>query len=112
MVNVELLQRTLEHIKANPEEWNQGLWTHCFAGHAVRLGREGVTLHTVPGGCGGSCCMYLVQDSERLYDIERAATATLGLSVAQARDLFYSDNDLAELVRVVNEIIASSEVAA
>jgi hypothetical protein len=35
-VNVELLQKTLDTIKANPQHWNQRFWhcgtSHCFAG--------------------------------------------------------------------------------
>lgn len=37
-VNVELLRKTLDTIKANPEHWNQRHWhcdtNHCFAGFA------------------------------------------------------------------------------
>jgi len=37
-VNVELLQKTLETIKANPDHWDQDHWhcetSHCFAGFA------------------------------------------------------------------------------
>lgn len=37
-VNVELLQKTLDAIKANPKHWNQKFWhcgtSHCFAGFA------------------------------------------------------------------------------
>lgn len=37
-VNVELLQKTLDTIKANPQHWDQKNWhcgtSHCFAGFA------------------------------------------------------------------------------
>ena len=41
MVNIELLRKTLEAIKANPEHWDQGVWRcstgMCFAGWASQL---------------------------------------------------------------------------
>lgn len=41
MINVDLLTRTLAHIEAHPETWDQGTWrcgtTACFAGHAIAL---------------------------------------------------------------------------
>jgi len=40
-INVELLKKTLEAIKANPDHWEQETWhcgtSHCFAGFAELL---------------------------------------------------------------------------
>jgi len=42
MANIEMLDRVLNHIKTNPETWNQESWrcgtTFCFAGHTAVLG--------------------------------------------------------------------------
>lgn len=41
MPNMELLDKVLGHIKANPETWNQADYrcgtTYCFAGHAALM---------------------------------------------------------------------------
>jgi hypothetical protein len=41
MPNIELLEQTLETIKANPKHWDQGVWRcstgMCFAGWAAQL---------------------------------------------------------------------------
>ena len=47
-IDIPLLRKTLEHIKAHPEEWDQSSWRcdtgMCFAGWAVTLvGREWAT---------------------------------------------------------------------
>lgn len=42
MANNELLDKVLNHIKTNPETWDQSNWrcgtNYCFAGHAAILG--------------------------------------------------------------------------
>lgn len=42
MANNELLDQVLNHIKTNPETWDQSNWrcgtNYCFAGHAAILG--------------------------------------------------------------------------
>lgn len=108
-INVELLDRTLAHIEANPERWDQAVYRcatgMCFAGWAC----------TLAGG------LWISDDDEVLvaepgewpthqWDGEVVATARvratriLGLDDAQASDLFSADNTIEDLRRIVAEL--------
>jgi hypothetical protein len=107
-VNVPLLRKTLEHIEAHPEEWDQAHWrcgtVMCFAGTACHLdGGEWV----------GDLPVLLQRDGEpddavwqpsigqgHVHVVTRARRI-LGLTVGQSLCLFSAANDLGDLRRWV-----------
>ncbi len=81
-MNLDLYQRVLDQIKANPETWDQSLWhgscwtKHCFAGWAEILSG---------------------QTPEKYYFGTRSRAArALKISVSQAEYLFHADRTLAD----------------
>lgn len=100
MVNVELMQKVLDHITVHPKEWNQSTWAtrnacgtaHCFAGHAVHM--KG---HSFMWDCGDVSSM--VDGSQLVSDVAREE---LGLDLFQSLSLFYYDNTLADLYYLAN----------
>lgn len=113
-INVPLLRKTLEHIEAHPEEWNQGVWlcatSACFAGHAVVLaGGEWVEIeHAVfvrADADDNPADLANVDDKGQVVTVADRAQRILGLSWREARILFHSDNNLDDLRRIVGELI-------
>lgn len=75
--NAVLAYKTLDHIEAHPETWNQREWWcdtgGCFAGWAVHL--AGLEVRRVPFTSG-----YVVREAPgRLVPIEKAAMEVLGI---------------------------------
>lgn len=122
MVNVELMQKVLDHITAHPKEWNQASWANrwscgtsfCFAGHAANM-----TGHNFIWDFDGGAIAVEVEAGTRAFEVERATRASevegnvaialaareeLGLTVQQAAVLFNGDNSLAELYYLANVI--------
>jgi len=108
--NAALAYRVLDHIDANPLEWDQRVWqcgsAACFAGWAVRL--SGGTLTSERG---------IPEVTEGPEDIvglpvDEAAYAVLGMDADIAGDfgnedddwLFDEDNTRDDLGRLVAEI--------
>ena len=109
--NVPLLRKTLEHIEAHPEQWNQEFWRcgtgMCFAGTACDLDggewmadgsahlarREGEQFQPDEWAPG----------REVIHARFRARTV-LGLTRHQAAALFCADNTLPDLRRIVGEL--------
>ena len=107
-VNVELLEKTLETIKANPKHWYQESWhcnsSHCFAGFTELL-------------CLGlpidSCSSDLRKDT-RVFDpfgcagygwnTEGNARKELGLSENDGNKLFNISNTLEDLESMVKHL--------
>lgn len=121
--NVPLLRKTLEHIVAFPEEWDQTVYAaapleqlpeltkentqacgtaFCFAGHALLLsGKKFNWMRPVRFGLGdrpGWVTVNFTTDGEA---IERAAEKELGLSYRQAEQLFDVDNSLGRIVELL-----------
>lgn len=102
-VNVELLQKTLDTIKANPQHWSQGTWhcgtSHCFAGFAELIAND-ISIET---------------SADKLQDIKSArllpystgayAESLLGISDDDGDILFYGYNTLEQLERMVAHLI-------
>ena len=90
MKNAALAYKTLDHIKAHPEKWDQGVWhcgtTHCFAG-LVELFTTGED-----------------KSKARTWDVAEEA---LGVSGEEATDLFYERNTLADLEKIIKTIFGS-----
>lgn len=101
--NVALLRKTLEHIEAHPDEWDQKWWaartkcgtTFCFAGWTVALGSS----TEVAWQYGYAVC---TATGELISDVARDL---LGLDDNQADRLFGGSNTLADIRRTVEDII-------
>ena len=109
-VNVELLRKTLEHITAHPEEWDQGIWARrdacgtalCAAGHAVQI--AGHKLHWV-ACCDSPDCGALaraITAAGELRPIPDVAREELGLTKEQGDWLFGGLNSLPDLWEIAN----------
>jgi hypothetical protein len=103
MANTELLRKTLEHITAHPEEWDQTWWAtrkscgtaYCLAGHvAVATGHE-IAFPTV----GGLSCS--IADGREIAEIAEIA---LALNFRDAHLLFAGDNTLRRLWSLASRI--------
>lgn len=105
-VNVELLTKTLETIKANPKHWNQSYWhcdtSHCFAGFAELLANN------IPIDTDES----VLENDERFYNARfddwstsKHATELLGISDNDAETLFASYRTLEDLEEMVASLI-------
>ena len=103
-VNVELLQKTLDTIKANPEHWNQYHWhcgtSHCFAGFAeliangIPIQTDDKTLRTYSGFSDSPESVY--------WKTERNAQKLLNINDDDASILFAGYNSLLDLERMVH----------
>ena len=97
-INKELLQLTLNTIKANPKHWDQGKWhcgtTHCFAGFAYLL-HMGLPLTTTHHDLG----------VDILCQTRNIVKNLLGLTFDQANKLFLCDNTLEDLEHYVNVLL-------
>ena len=101
-VNIELLQKTLDTIKANPEHWNQEQWhcgtSHCFAGFAeliannlsIEMSCEQVRALRLNGKLEDRICSY----AEKL----------LGITDDDSDVLFDPYNTLEQLERMVDHL--------
>lgn len=109
MTNADLLQRTLAHIEAHPDEWNQDHWakrtacgtSFCFAGTAVHLTHADARFLFDPWEDWATH----VQVGRDYYDIEAFATDLLGLDEHDAKVLFAPDNDLDRLRHLVADLV-------
>jgi hypothetical protein len=112
--NKELLLKTLQTIKDNPQHWNQAVWhcdtSHCFAGFAQLLDLK-LPLDYVdededvdPDGDPYDSGLYF-----KGTDTGEYAQEALGLRDYEAKDLFASSNTLADLEEIVNELITKAE---
>jgi hypothetical protein len=98
--NAELAYKTLDHIIAHPEEWNQEAWIcdtgMCFAGHATILaGWKPVFKGKLPTG---DVCKPNVRTT-----IMRAAIHELGITRVQTNLLFAGSNTLEHLIERVED---------
>lgn len=112
-VNVELLQKTLDTIKANPQHWDQSKWhcgtSHCFAGFAELIAKN-IPIETDES--------ILIRD-ERFYDpkfndwsTSEHATELLGISDNDAETLFASYRTLEDLEEMVASLIKYGRIQA
>lgn len=119
-INVPLLRKTLEHIEAHPEEWDQGDWrlrveregfcgtAYCFAGTAANLhGAE----WRIPAPADWQDDDMRIVTPEGGMHVEYYAQEILGLNFNQADMLFDGGNDLADLRRIVDGLVAEAEGA-
>jgi hypothetical protein len=101
--NVVLLEKTLEHIKAFPEDWDQGYYrcgtAMCFAGHASMLAGAQWAVDD-----GEPLSAMLVTPSGQYMDVHNFAKRELGLTEPEAGWLFDGNNDIAELEEIVDSL--------
>lgn len=113
-VNVPLLRKTLEHIEAHPEEWDQSSWScgtsGCFAYHAAMIsGGEPVDMYlgyVVSEEDDPSDQVYLAAIGRpAMVHVATRAVRVLGLDEHPGDTrLFNGDNTLDDLRRIVAEL--------
>lgn len=108
MFNIDLATKVLDHIKSDPEHWDQRWYgvqddcgtTYCFAGWAVKLAdpqaqfrfdHDGSAVYVNPSNSNHSC------------RIVSYAADLLGLNYDDGDMLFYWANDLNELEKLIND---------
>lgn len=103
--NAELAYRVLDHIDANPSEWDQTNWqcgsAACFAGWAVRL--SGGVMENVDGKTWSVIVSDGLGDLNGL-DVDIAADLLLGIEMLYADpdvDLYLETNTREDLDRLV-----------
>jgi hypothetical protein len=112
-INKDLLRKTLETIKQNPEHWDQQFWhcdtSHCFAGftHLISLGLDVTKSHFNDQidwqDFHGAC--YSING---VVTVDYAKEA-LGLYYEDAQRLFNCLNNLSDLERIVEELCSTPE---
>ncbi|MBA2951412.1 hypothetical protein [Streptomyces himalayensis] len=100
MANTELLRKTLQHIKDNPEQWDQKRWHKDFAGWSLRLGIPDVKVNTDADGIE---TLYQGDDRVWIDDIATKAEELLQLDRGQAIRLFCGANTMDDLSALVDE---------
>ena len=109
--NTPELLAIYQHIKANPEEWDQRTYAShtlcgtafCFAGWAVvRAGGEAVRWYSYEPGREQADRATMPDGREVLIDDE--AIAILGLDEDQAGELFFEENDLGDIRNAIAAI--------
>ena len=102
-VNVELLQKTLDTIKANPQHWNQKFWhcgtSHCFAGFAELIANN------LPIEMSFEQLQTLKLNGKLERSTGSCAEKLLGISYDDSDTLFYGHNTLEMLERMVAHLI-------
>ena len=106
---VTRLYQVLNYIKAHPEEWEQSVWHHCFAGHAccIGSGTEWTELYMFPAQL----------DQRRVpKDLRHKVVSTfnyamhwLGLTEEQATEVFKGNNTLEDLERIIDGYVHKSK---
>ena len=102
-VNVELLQKTLNAIKANPQHWNQKTWhcgtSHCFAGFAELIANN------IPIETSAEDLIAIRYTKLLPYGTGSYAEKLLGISDEDGDVLFHGYNTLEQLERMVAYLI-------
>lgn len=117
-INMPLLERTLRHIEAHPEQWDQKTWycgtAGCFAWHAavlaggeplpnapayVRAEDDDPPEHVYPCGTFG-----LVETAVHETAVHVADRATRVLGLPDDSRLFAFNNTLDDLRRIVEDL--------
>jgi hypothetical protein len=114
MTNVDLLERTLAHIEANPDTWDQSMWSkqtecgtaYCFAGHAVALTYPDAQLHFY----SDTVTIYPGTPLAEDVQISETASELLGLDGYESEVLFDANNALDRLRRLVADLAAGRTI--
>jgi len=109
-INAPLLRQVLAHIEANPQSWVQKEWRcqtgMCFAGWTAEL--SGGKWAGDPGQSFGD---FLVAEpgetsSQGAVPARDRARRLLGLGIAQSAQLFFGENTLTDIRRIVADLIS------
>lgn len=121
MVNVELLDETMNHIRNNPQKWRQSAW-YAWLDEDGKLAQDVVTVEVEEvNSCGSAMCFaghaalksgFPAPPSEnwkqwtatidgKLMDVSDYAKKKLGLNWEQADVLFGGDNTMEDLETMV-----------
>jgi hypothetical protein len=108
MPNTELLVRTLAHIEAHPDEWDQLHWArlapcgtaYCFAGTALALAGKA----EFQWGSRAVDSMEFAEQMADGEDIGTAAQRLLDLDMDDADALFDPNNTLDHLRQIVGQL--------
>lgn len=117
-LNRELMERTMEYVRAHPEQHDQSYWiqlkkcgtTRCFAGWAVELGTEGGTVPVLGSGRsyddpdGTLVCYVARADSADEVSVPTLASELLGLTTLEHVELFHCTDE--ELEGVYARVMA------
>jgi hypothetical protein len=103
--NVELAERVLARIEANPAQWNQGLWAlrtacgtaYCFAGWAVKLALPQAEFLFGRATYSDTQAVHAYVPEEGEASIQALAAEALGLGSEAADVLFWGENTLDDL---------------
>lgn len=106
MANKELLHKVLQHIKANPEQYDAVRWHADFAGWTLRLAVPGVGIRK--DGCDIETMFDAEGNRVWISDIGPWAVQLLGLDGEQGAALFSSTNTIDDLSRLVGELTAEA----
>ena len=102
-VNVELLQKTLDTIKANPRHWDQSYWhcgsSHCFAGFAELIAND------IPIETHEEDLLNMRYNKKLGVSTPIEAERLLGISDEDGDVLFFGYNTLEQLERMVAHLI-------
>ena len=106
VVNVELLQKTLDTIKAKPQHWDQTKWhcgtSHCFAGFAELIAHK-VSIDTDEEVLKDDLRFFSPRFDD--WSTSEHATELLGISDDDAETLFASYRTLEDLEEMVASLI-------
>jgi hypothetical protein len=117
MSNINLLQRTLAHIEANPDTWDQETWAtrtacgtaHCFAGHAVMLAHPNAA-PVFDGAFTTSFVTIPDHPVRAIWWIPDLARDLLGLGRTTGDILFNATNTLEELRAMVADLAEDGDL--
>ena len=120
MINADLLTETLTYIDRHRDDWVQGCWRRCFAGHAAIIGggRWAIPdpnhalarlLMPAPGDGRQDALVYGAADGWdgpplRAVHVRTRACRLLGLGPEQASCLFNATNTLPRLYTIVSSL--------
>lgn len=107
-INKELLQKTLDTIKANPQHWKQDTWhcgtSHCFAGFAELIGNN------IPISISDKELRDIKLHTNLRWSTCLNAEELLGITDADSDILFYGYNTLEQLERMIAHLIEHSSL--
>jgi hypothetical protein len=106
MANKELLHKVLQHIKANPQDYDAVRWHADFAGWTLRLAVPGVEVRK--DGCDIETMFSPEGERVWVIDIANWAQRLLDLTDVQASRLYSGTNTIDDLARLVGEFTAEA----
>jgi hypothetical protein len=107
-LDIPLARKTFEFIEAHPEEWEQSEWIcetgMCYAGHAAHIAGADLAEPSFAAKAWGP-------DGDGIHISDYAQTV-LGLGDGEATRMFFSENSLADLRGMVDDLETKGHLAA